>query len=937
MFHNIGRIFMEDLRKIAKNWVAIVIVAGLAILPSLYAWINIYASWDPYGSTGGVKVAVVNLDEGSSIAGNAMNIGAEVSDSLRENDKLGWTFYDTIEEGIQVVDSGKAYAAIIIPKDFSQKMATVLDETPQKPTLEYYVNEKINAIAPKMTDSGASTIQKQITGSFVSTVTEKVFEVLNQLGITLDDEYPKIEKYKNLIYILNDAVPNIDGKLDGILAAAKDGLVKIDGADENVVYIRDTLTDLIDFTDHFSRDLNLFRDKVEEVSPEVKEDLLMMQSLSKDIAALLDEIQRDIADNKPGNLESLQSAIDDMDRVEKDLLDMADKVGQISGDGKEKLLDINVRLKEIIADMKSSLRSAQADLLDTRVLAITLHQIAGLNDQLADLLKQASGAVNEAFGSIEKKIDRLEKTIEKIEEFLGAGSQEKRAAAVEAVSEAQNTLEGDLRFSLANSILGDMERQLKNNAPEETLRNSLISLKTQLELLRSKISALHGDVGNRLYDMEVLAGKLSQVCDNMGSFITGTRRSLTVKIDKALKDLEQMNKDLNKVQEKLEESDPAKLSSKLANMAPRAADFKEKLEQLKNVVEDDAQLNRTLEDTQRVFIQLDNTLGRVIVNTDETLIPKLLSYVRSTSLFVSDVNGLLSRSEEDVDAAREVLNSLNSKGQLTVEEIQRLKDSLPNLSSLLNQVTGKIREIDANLDLKSLISLMSRDGNEEGDFVSSPVLLNTHKLYPMENYGAGLTPFYTTLCLWVGALLLSALLTTKAKNIDFIPTAVEEFLGKYLIYGSIAVLQGAIASLGDIFVLGVKPMHPILLVVLAVYYSLIFSMIVYTLASLFGNVGKAIAVVFLVLQLAGAGGTFPIQVTPPFFQTIHKFLPFTYAIGGMREAIAGIYYPALLKDIFLLMWYFVFFMALGLCLKKWVSPSLARFAKKLGQSGVIEH
>ena len=196
MFHNIGRIFMEDLWKIAKNWVAIVIVAGLAILPSLYAWINIYASWDPYGSTGGVKVAVVNLDEGSSIAGNAMNIGAEVSDSLRENDKLGWTFYDTIEEGIQVVDSGKAYAAIIIPKDFSQKMATVLDETPQKPTLEYYVNEKINAIAPKMTDSGASTIQKQITGSFVSTVTEKVFEVLNQLGITLDDEYPKIEKYK---------------------------------------------------------------------------------------------------------------------------------------------------------------------------------------------------------------------------------------------------------------------------------------------------------------------------------------------------------------------------------------------------------------------------------------------------------------------------------------------------------------------------------------------------------------------------------------------------------------------------------------------------------------------------------------------------------------------------------------------------------------------
>lgn len=937
MFHNIGRIYMGDLRKVAKNWVAIVIIAGLAILPSLYAWINIYASWDPYGNTGGVKVAVVNLDEGSSIAGNEMNIGVEVSDSLRENDKLGWTFYDTIEEGIQVVDSGKVYAAIIIPKDFSQKMGTVLDETPQKPTLEYYVNEKINAIAPKMTDSGASTIQKQITGSFVSTVTEKIFDVLNQLGITLDDEYPKIEKYKNMIYILNDAVPNIDGKLDDMLATAKDGLVRMDKGDESAVYVRDTLTDLIDFTDHFSKDLHLFHDKVEEVSPEVKEDLRMMQSLSKDMANLLDEIQRDIAENKPGNLESLQNAVDDMDQLEKDLLNAADKVGEISRDGKEKLLNINVRLKEIIADTKSSLHGIQGDLLDTRVLASALHQIADLNKQLANLIKQVSGIVNESFDSMENKIKILENTIEKIEEFLESGSQEKRTAAIEAVSGTRKVLAGDAHFSLANSILKETEQQLKNNAPGEAFRNSLIALKTQLELLRNKISALHSDVDNRLYDMQVLAERLSRVCDNMGSSLTRIRRSLSTKIDKALTDLEQMNKDLNKVRNKLEESDPAKLSNKLADMAPRAADLKQKLEQLKNVVEDDAQFNRTLEDAQRVFIQLDNALGRVLVNIDETLIPKLLNYVRSTSLFVSDVNGLLSQAEADLDVARDVLNRLNGKGQLTVDEIQRLKNSLPNLSNLLNQVTGKIREIDANLDLKSLINLMSKDGSEEGDFISAPVLLNTHKLYPMENYGAGLTPFYTTLCLWVGALLLSALLTTKAKNIDFIPTAVEEFIGKYLIYGSIAVLQGTIAALGDIFVLGVKPVHPILLVVLAIYYSVIFSMIVYTLASLFGNVGKAIAVVFLVLQLAGAGGTFPIQVTPAFFQTIHKFLPFTYAIGGMREAIAGIYYPALLKDIFLLMWYFVFFLALGLCLKKWVSPSLARFAKKLGQSGVIEH
>ena len=128
-----------------------------------------------------------------------------------------------------------------------------------------------------------------------------------------------------------------------------------------------------------------------------------------------------------------------------------------------------------------------------------------------------------------------------------------------------------------------------------------------------------------------------------------------------------------------------------------------------------------------------------------------------------------------------------------------------------------------------------------------------------------------------------------------------------------------------------------LFVCLSMFYSLVFTGIVYTLVALLDNVGKAIGVVFLVLQIAGAGGTFPIQVTPPFFQQINKFLPFTYAINGMREAVAGIVMENLLVDILVLIVYFALFLALGLVLKRFASKSIGRFLKKLSDSGVIGH
>ena len=170
----------------------------------------------------------------------------------------------------------------------------------------------------------------------------------------------------------------------------------------------------------------------------------------------------------------------------------------------------------------------------------------------------------------------------------------------------------------------------------------------------------------------------------------------------------------------------------------------------------------------------------------------------------------------------------------------------------------------------------------------------------MTNYGASMTPFYTTLCLWVGILLLTSLLTTEVHvkgedDDEYKPYQV--YLGRGLTFLTLTIIQALIVSLGDIYFLKVQAVNIPLFILISVFTSIVFTAIVYSLVSIFGNVGKAIGVVLLVIQVAGSGGTFPIQVTPQFFQNVYPLLPFTYAISAMREAVGGIYMPNLTKDI----------------------------------------
>ena len=245
-----------------------------------------------------------------------------------------------------------------------------------------------------------------------------------------------------------------------------------------------------------------------------------------------------------------------------------------------------------------------------------------------------------------------------------------------------------------------------------------------------------------------------------------------------------------------------------------------------------------------------------------------------------------------------------------------------------------MKKINNNEDVNELITLLKSDVLKRSEFLKQPVDLVENRLYPIENYGSAMTPFYTVLSLWVGILLLMSLLSTNVHG-DYKPS--EVYFGRGLTFLTLTIIQALIVSLGDIYLLKVQVLNIPLFILISVFTSIVFTSIVYSLVSVFGNIGKAIGVILLVIQVAGSGGTFPIQVTPKFFQNVHPLLPFTYAISAMRETIGGIYMPNLTKDISVLAIFILIFILFTIFLKKPINKITKKVQDKFNESDLTGH
>ena len=684
---NIIEIFRKDIKEVFRKTNTWIIIVGLIFLPSMYAWPNILSSWDPYGHTNNIKVAVTSEDMGATVDGKELNLGNSLLEGLKNNKNLDWQFVSSKQEAEDGVRIGDYYASIVVPKNFSQNMTSVSRTEPQRATIEYTVNEKINAISPKITNSGASAIANNISKNFVETANGIIFERLHEAGIKFEENLPSIEKAKEEIFKLND----------------------------NFSTYESTLSELIGKVEYGYNILN-----------------------------------------------NVQNTLPEIDRVATNSIMIADKAG------------------------------------------ITINNIQGFNERLLPIINNHLNVVEE----VSKEANVIAKEIQQ------------KPDKTEEIKARQKALDSRLQASTERLQLVKNIFEYFNNLSNERLFNNQLERVTTLTNDIMTIKEVNNNIYNKMDHYDEIANTVKEEFVNKSAKVNEVSSN--------------MNSKLN------------------VEVAPL----------------------------------ISQVLSKAEVNIDK-------------------VSGIIAGAQGELPAVERKLSETEVKISNAYGKLLSLRAQMPSAKSKIQKLTDEIKKADGGIDKNQLFSLLKVDYKQQAEFFANPVKLQENKLYHIENYGSAMTPFYTVLSIWVGSLLMSSLLTTKVEDEENKYKPYQKYFGRGLLFVIISLFQTLIITLGDMYVLGTQATSPYRFVLYALLISLLFSSIIYTIVCILGNVGKAVCIVLLVLQLGSSGGTFPIQMTSEFFQALYPKVPFTYSIGLLREAVGGVYIPAVERDIKILLIYLI--------------------------------
>lgn len=715
------QIFKRDIGRLSKNIVALIVVIGVCIIPSLYAWFNIAANKDPYGNTANIKIAVANNDAGTEndMLGN-LDVGGQIVDTLKENDSLGWVFVSE-DKAISGVKSGEYYAAIVIPDNFSESMVSFLSGKIEQPEFDYYLNEKKNAIAPKITDTGANTIQQQVNTEFVSAAAGTVAD------------------------ILNGSVSGIGTKLDDV---QNDISTKISTVSDNLK--------------EYEKALDSFNKTVDSSNKLIEKSKKSMAIVKSDANS---------------GVNSIKNGTDSLTLVRNDIADFANDLGAGISKAQNSLAKVNTK--------------------------------SGIN------LGKISSKTESIHGQFQEMITSVESIIDKNSEML-------------------TTL-----------------KEINKKYPSDSLTNLINELDSQ----------------NSKY--KTILQKLGTGSDSINDATTTSVKA----VESISKIIEKNTKDIH--------------SSKVT---------------VENGIM--TGLNTSLD----TFSNIQGTLSGIL---------------KGVGPATDNVVTLMDQLENSLDSAKKALSSTGS----SIKKVQERLDKANVDISVVK--TSKIYE-----KLKDMTNL---DSDKVASFMSSPVKLKTETFYSVENYGTAMTPFYTNLAIWVGGIVLIAIFkmeVDKSKKIkNFTPT--QAYFGRWMLFILVGFVQALIICLGDIFILKIKCQHPVLFVVAGLVAAFVYVNLIYALSLTFKHIGKAVSVILVILQIPGSAGTYPIEMTPGFFQAIHPLLPFTYGINAMREAIAGTYGHYYVKNLVILLIYVPIALFIGLVLRRLLLNLNSLFDKKLEQTGLM--
>ncbi|MEH7045519.1 YhgE/Pip domain-containing protein [Bacillus thuringiensis] len=896
-----NQLLRKEFTEIIKSKKILIPIIAVLFVPILYAGMFLWAFWDPYKQLDDLPVAVVNLDKGAVFDGKPIEVGKGLVDNLKDNKSFKWEFVSE-KEAKKGMEGRKYYMLVRIPDDFSSNATTLLKDNPKPLNLEYIPNESLNFLSSQIGGTAIEKIKTEVSSTLTKTYAEKMFDSIKDVSKGLADGAEGANKLHDGSSELHDGSSKVtDGlhTLQGKSGEIQTGVGKLFDGSGKVTAGLNTLNSktgemqigigkLVDGSGKVTNGLNTLNSKTSEMqagigklvdgSGKVTDGLNTLNSKTGEMQKGIGELH-DGSEKVTGGLNKLVSKSGEL---KTGTTDLSNGMGKLV-EGQSQLEKGSRKIQKGLQDLNSKVKSSAAGLEEIQskgpsILNTVNEKIdgAGANvNQLNELTQSTAGDAKNAaqeVANLQKQIESLPKEYqEQLQPFItsavkSTATVQQKAAGVAGGTNKLNEEVKQLKSEI-NQKTGDGQSKLPNAAELQSLTAGIEQLSSAQKGFVEKFQGFGAKLNTAKEGANKFKNESGQLIDAINQLADGSGQ-VTTGLDTLSAGANQMAGGVNQLAD-----GSSQVTGGLGQLSAGANQMAGGVNQLADGSN-----------------QVTGGLGTLSVGANQ---------------MAGGVNQLADGSGQVTTG----LDTLSNGSTQLIDGVNKLADGSGKVTDGLVKVNDGSGELAEKLGEGAEKTGEVKGTDKTYDMFASPVKVKTEKIAEVPNYGTGFTPYFLSLGLFVGALLLSIVYPLR-DTVGVPKSGFSWFISKFGVLLSVGIIQAIVADVILLFGLGVEVQSIPYFILFSIITSLAFIALIQCLVTAFGDAGRFIAIITLIMQLTTSAGTFPLELIPKFLQPFNAWLPMTYSVSGLKAVVSSGDFNFMWQNIGMLM-IFIVVLSLG--------------------------
>ncbi|PEW77928.1 phage infection protein [Bacillus cereus] len=887
-----NQLLRKEFTEIIKSKKILIPIIAVLFVPILYAGMFLWAFWDPYKQLDDLPVAVVNLDKGAVFDGKPIEVGKGLVDNLKDNTSFKWEFVSE-KEAKKGMEGRKYYMLVRIPDDFSSNATTLLKDDPKPLNLEYIPNESLNFLSSQIGGTAIEKIKGEVSSTLTKTYAEKMFDSIQDVSKGLADGAEGANKLHDGSSELRDGSSKVtDGlhTLQGKSGEMKDGVGKLADGSNKLVDGSGKVTNGLNTLNSKTGEMQIGIGKLVDGSGKVTNGLNTLNSKTSEmqtgIGKLVDgsgkvtnglntlnsktgEMQKGIGELHDGSEKvtgGLNKLVSKSGELKTGTTDLSNGMEQLVG-GQRQLEEASQKIEKGLQDLNSKVKSSAAALEEMQskgpsILNTVNEKIdgAGANvNQLNELTQSTAGDAKNAaqdVANLQKQIESLPKEYqEQLQPFItnavkNTATVQQKAAGVAGGTNKLNEEVKQLKGEI-NQKTGDGQSKLPNPAELKSLTVGIDQLSSAQKGFVEKFQGFGAKLNTAKEGANKFKNESGQLIDAINQLADGSGK-VTSGLDTLSAGANQMAGGVNQLA-----NGSSQVTGGLGTLSAGANQMAGGVNQLADGSS-----------------QVTDGLGTLSVGANQMAggVNQLADGSNQVTTGLGTLNGGLNKMSTGSTQLIDGVNKLADGSGKVTDGLVKVNDGSGELAEKLGEGAEKTGEVKGT--------------DKTYDMFASPVKVKTEKMAEVPNYGTGFTPYFLSLGLFVGALLLSIVYPLR-DTVGVPKSGFSWFISKFGVLLSVGIIQAIVADVILLFGLGVEVQSIPYFIVFSIVTSLSFIALIQCLVTAFGDAGRFIAIITLIIQLTTSAGTFPLELIPKFLQPFNAWLPMTYSVSGLKAVVSS--------------------------------------------------